>query len=292
MRYTFCWVLGLLLLGFASCNDEPATTLPSLRFGNESVYTQANDTVSEGQLLKFHLIAEAVDAKISNIVAVIKNGDSTKTMADFGVWKTNIDTVLSFYKGSFDAEDWVFTIMDQNRNFATAQMHVLRNPVSSFGEIITYPSITLSYQQNNGPHFFDCESGTSFTLETGANKQGLIDVVVYYYLDNGKPSPTFSSPGDQDASYWYPAIKSWATLNYTKYDYVSKVSVAQYDAAENDSLLIKAYDDVWGRRKYKYCLAGTVFPFKTNQGKIGLVKIIRSDLNETGTLEFSMKVQK
>jgi hypothetical protein len=280
------------MAAMVGCSDEASTTLPTIRFGAENEYTQPNDTVSEGQQVKFHIIAEAFEANVTNIVVVLKSGDSSKTKADFGVWKSKIDTVLSFYKGGFDQEDWVFTIMDQNRNFASAQMHVVRNPVSSFGQIVTYPSITLGYQQNNGPHFFDTQSGASFTTESAAANQNLIDVVVYYYLDNGKPSPTFSSPGDQDASYWYPAIKAWSTLNYTKYDYVSKVTVPQFDAATNDSLLIKAYDDVWGRRKYKYCLAGTVFPFKTSGGKIGLVKIIRSDLNETGTLEFSMKVQK
>ncbi len=285
----FAWVTMFLAV---ACSDEKQTVPPTLAFGTESIYVHNNDTVGEGKQLKFHIIAEGFDAKVTNIVAVLKSGDSIKTMADFGVWKDKLDTVLVFYKGGLSEEEWQLTIMDQNRNFASASLRVVKDPVSSFGEIVSYDKITLGYQGNSGAHFFDTETGETFTSSSGAANQAVIDVVVYYYLDSGKPSPTFSSPGDQDAATWYPEIKQWNTLNYTKYDYVSKVGVDAFDAAQNDSLLIKAYDDVWGRRKYKYCLAGTVFPFKTINGKIGLVKILRSDLNETGTIDFAIKVQK
>jgi hypothetical protein len=151
----------------------------------------------------------------------------------------------------------------------------------------------MGYQGNSTyGHFLKMDDGTVYSTPDATANQSKVDLLIYYFTDGTGPSPTFSSPGDQDAPDYYPEINSWPTKNYTKYDYVTKITEAQFDAADNDSLLIKAYNEYWGRRKYKYAVAGTIFPFKTISGKIGLIKVLQADTQANGKITFAIKVQK
>lgn len=88
-------------------------------------------------------------------------------------------------------------------------------------------------------------------------------------------------------------MEQWQTRNYTKYDIRANNGVTQqaFADAHNDSLLIVSYDDVWGKRKYKWAVAGTFIPFMTQQGKKGLIRVIQADEQAAGIIEFEMKIQ-
>ncbi|HAQ65231.1 MAG TPA: hypothetical protein DCR43_05185 [Bacteroidales bacterium] len=291
MRAILFFVI-LLCSGFLiSCSEDDATPLPTLQIATGEGVVTNGDTIGEGTLMFFRLILNGNGTKITNLVATITYNDQKKTMMDFGLWKENLDTIIGFYKSDWQQENWTFTVMTEKRDFASAGLTILKDTISSFGSIVTWPLVTLSFQGINGPHYFDVETGEVLTDAEATVRQSDIDLLVYYYNDAGKPSPTFSSPGDQDALTHYPVIGNWTTLNYTKYDYVSQTTPDAFDKATNDSLLIKQYDDVWGRRKYKYATAGWVFPFKTANGKIGLIKVLRSDVDASGTIDFAVKVQ-
>jgi len=281
----------VLLVIITACSENGEIPEPSVVVGSGGEMVTHGDTIGEGTLMKFRLLLNGNGSHISNLVATITQGDQKRTMMDIGLWKTSLDTVVAFYKGNWETEQWTFTAMTSERTFATASLTIYRDTVSAYDPIVTYPDITLSFQGGTGAHYFDAETGETLTETEAAQRQDEVDFVVYYYVDGSKPSPTFSSPGDEDAATYYPAIKSWNTFNYTKWDYVSQTTVAAFDQAETDSLLIAKYDDVWGRRKYKYAYAGWVFPFRTTNGKIGLVKVIRADNDANGTIQFAVKVQ-
>ncbi|MFH2094881.1 MAG: hypothetical protein ABIJ16_04200, partial [Bacteroidota bacterium] len=153
------------------------------------------------------------------------------------------------------------------------------------------------------PHFFCASGGRTFSSDSAAQNQSLVDVLAYfkYSADNGidLPSPTFSSPGEdingigELYDLFYPELTGWTTRNYTKYDIRSDngVSLTEFNDAHNDSLLIVSYDDVWGKKKYKWAMDGTIIPFQTAAGKKGLIYVIHADTVETGVITFSMKVQ-
>jgi hypothetical protein len=69
------------------------------------------------------------------------------------------------------------------------------------------------------------------------------------------------------------------------------VPAEAYDQCHNDSLLIVAYDDVWGKRKFKWADPGDIIPFLTAKGKKGLLKVLSADHAATGTITFSLKIQ-
>lgn len=278
---------------FFSCKKEKTHIPPTLDLKSGEEFVSDGAIVSEGKALKFGVIVNSGDAKITNIVIKRISGTNTKTLLDKGIYLDKIDTTYTFYKDSCRNEEWVISVMDQNRNSVYSSIHISKSNIISYGEIIYHPSITLGYQNNTVyPHYFDPINGKTYFTKPSESEQNTTDILVYYYTDISTPSPTFSSPAELDAPTYYSELSTWTKKNYTAYDYITKVSIAEFDAATNDSLLIKKYDDLWGRRKYKYAIANTLFPFKTIAGKLGIVKVISADLNDTGKITFALKIQK
>jgi len=89
---------------------------------------------------------------------------------------------------------------------------------------------------------------------------------------------------------------SWSVRNQTMYDYYTSdnnlVTPAQFDLASNDSLLVNAYrpGSVSGQSKFAY--TGKVVPFRSANGKYGLIKVIRTDETASGEMEIAVKIQK
>jgi hypothetical protein len=92
---------------------------------------------------------------------------------------------------------------------------------------------------------------------------------------------------------FYPELTGWTTLNYTKWDISAENGINQekFANAHHDSLLIVSYNDVWGKKKYKWAMPGLFIPFQTSGGKKGIVKVLQADTVETGSIEFAMKIQ-
>ena len=179
-----------------------------------------------------------------------------------------------------------------------------KDPNSQFGGILEFSNIKLGYQDNTQfGHFFLPKLAKVYFGDSAALFQDKVDIAVYfnYREDFGqlKPSPTFSSPGEEISAtgemydLYYPFLKNWNVRNYTKYDIraLNGITSELYNNAHNDSLLIVSYDDVWGKRKYKWAVAGTFIPFQTADGKKGIIRVDNADFSEQGTITFSMKIQ-
>ena len=70
----------------------------------------------------------------------------------------------------------------------------------------------------------------------------------------------------------------------------------EFDNAYNDSLIIANYTSATvGKRKFKSCRPGYVIPFEITagalSGKRGLIKIISINGQDTGFMEFALKIQ-
>jgi hypothetical protein len=174
---------------------------------------------------------------------------------------------------------------------------VYKDPNSSWGGIFEFDRIVMGYQDNAAlGHFLVPSQGKVYFADSAALNQTVIDIVVYYYDDAGTPSPTLSSPGETGGGIlaYYPQLESWTTLRFTKYDISvdgDPIPVATFDGCHNDSALILSYDDVWGKRKFKWADAGKVIPFMTATGKKGLIKVLSADHDPAGKIEFALKIQ-
>lgn len=301
-------VVVLAFLGFVfvfnSCKPEPEPLMPTIELVFDGDVTQDGDTVPIGGALNFRVVVEGLDANITNFTVKKVYDGITKTVMDSGLNSAGFTLNKTFYQSVEDEVVWTFAVQDRNLNKAEVSITIHKDPNSQFGGILEFPSITLGYQQNSLiEHFFLPSVGETYFQDSASLFQDLVDVLVYfnYREDNGVelPSPTFSSPGEETAANtelyteYYPFIVDWTTRNYTKYDIRADngVSSADFDAAHNDSLLIVSYDDVWGKKKYKWANAGIIIPFQTASGKKGIIKVLDADHAETGEITFSMKIQ-
>ena len=295
----FCFIAVLVIAFFtSSCKKDENPTPPSITLKTGSDYTPDLSVVAVGRPLKFGLTVTSGSANITNLVVKKIMPDGTwKVMLDSGLNSTSFIVNEVFYQNVENEARWTFQVMDKNRQFATTAMTIFKDPNSSWGGIFEYPAITLGYQNSTtSGQFLIPSAGRVYFNDTASMNQSLIDIVTYYFVDESLPSPTLSSPGELGGGIteYYPVIANWTNKNYTKWDISvdsNPIPTSVFDACHNDSLLIVSYNDVWGKRKFKWADSGKVIPFMTALGKKGLIKVISADHDAAGTMTVYLKMQ-
>jgi hypothetical protein len=284
-----------------SCTKDDVKIPPTINFKQGGEFTQDSAVVMVGGKLVFGIQARGNGANITNftIKKVMTAGNSV-TVMDTGTNSENLEIDKIFYQGIEDEVEWTFTVMDKNRLSSQISLTVLKDPNSQFGGIYYYPGLKMGFQGNTGcGHFLDPFTGKVYFEDSATLLQSSIHFLVYFFEDNNEPSSTFSSSGEMDnysneALDFYPIIASWQTRNFTLWDISVEddpIPADIFDEAFNDSLLIVSYDEVWGKKKFKWAQPNQVIPFKTANGKLGLVKVVDPGTTETGIIEFDLKIQ-
>ncbi len=292
-------LLLLLIVFFHSCTKESADrSTPFLIFIPGSGYTPDGAVVPLGGTLRFGISASGGGGIITDFRVRRISASGTVTMLDKGMWRElgGFDTTLVYNKNSDPEERWEFFIMTDTRDTAMISLKVLKGSGNAYGNIHYYPSITIGYPANNAyPHFVDLSNGLAYTSSNVGGKESTIDLASFFYYTGGKPSPTLTCPSYTSVVGYYPEISGWPVRNSTTYDYNAvdnnRISVEQFLAAGNDSLLINAYNATQVSGLCKYCYTGKVVPFKTSKSKLGLIYVIRADETEGGSMEIAVKVQ-
>jgi len=289
---------------FFSCRKEEQLYPPVISFKTGSSYTIHGDTVQVGHSLYFGVTARGTSGDITNftIKKQLPNG-TVITMMDTALYAEYMDIDKVFYQNVENSAIWTFTVMDRNRMTAEISLIVYKDPNSTYGGIYYFPLLTLGFQNNNTyGHFLNPTTGIVFKNDSSTQHQQEIDVLCYFKNDDTPPSAVLSSSGEMDnystdAQTFYPQIVNWTTRNYTLWDISldngnnAPLTEADFNAAQNDSLLIVSYHDIWGKKKFKYATAGKIIPFKTAGGKLGLIKVLSADDNDLGKIEFALKIQ-
>lgn len=303
-RGNFCNFLILNIAGImlmVACNKEEEKIPPTINFKTGTEFTADNAIAMVGAKLRFGIQARANSANITNFTVRKFLVDGTSiTVMDTGTNSESLDIEKTFYQSVEDEVEWTFTVMDKNRMSSHISLTVLKDPNSQFGGIFYYPSLKMGFQNNTEyGHFLDPFTGKAYFGDSATLLQNSIHFLVYFFEDNNEPSPTFSSSGEMDNSStealsYYPEISTWQVRNYTLWDISVEddpIPVDAFDEAFNDSLLIVSYDEVWGKKKFKWVQPNQVIPFKTADGKFGLVKVIDPGNSDTGIMEFALKIQ-
>jgi hypothetical protein len=296
------FILLVVMAGFfASCEKDNEPQPPVINFKVGDSYTKHGDTVAVGHALFFGIQARSSESKITNLTVkkLLENG-TIKTVMDTATFDSYLDIDKKYYQNVEDRVTWLFSVMDRNRKTSEISLDVYKDPNSSFGGIHYFPSLKLGYQSNDkSGHFLSPSDGKTYRTDSAYLFAGIIDILCYYKIDDTPPGPALSSPGEMDnfstdAQTFYPTIVTWENRNYTLWDISvddDPVSTEDFNNAQNDSLLIVAYDPVWGRKKFKWATTGKVIPFQTASGKLGLIKVLNHDESEDGEIEISLKIQ-
>lgn len=290
----FALISGIIL---ASCqNTDDENHPPILELGLDMIYTPDSAVLDINDSIVIGIHAEGVSSNLTYLKIEVVTTEGTTLIYDEGLNTRVLDVNKVFYKGLADEEKFVITVMDYNRQTATATITFFKNAGSAFGSIRYFPSVVLGYQSNTTfGHFLDPDSGVVYDEATSLGHEDLVDIIVYYYLSSGSPSPTLVCPAQSDAQITYPAVAAWPVKNATLYDYHTSdyglISEAQFDACNNDSLILLAYNPAYVNQKCKFATAGKIIPFLTASGKKGLIKVISADLSDTGTMTIDIKIQ-
>lgn len=289
----------LFVLAAAGCVPEEPVTTPLVLLRSASEFTADGSVVAPGGSLRFGLSVSGGGGAITNLVVRRISDGVAVTEADKGMYISygGLDTILTYTRGYGQVEQWVFSVMNSYRDTASVSLTVLKGAGSAWGEIDYHPSIRIGLQDNvNLPHFADLHSGMAWDDAGVSGHEAEVDMSAFWYITSGKSSPTLTCPAYSSALTYYPLFGTWSVRNQTMYDYYTSdndlITPAQFDLADNDSLLVNAYrpGSVSGQSKYAY--TGKVVPFRTADGKYGLIKVIYADETAEGEMEIAVKIQK
>lgn len=275
---------------FTSCSKDEDVVPPTISFKQATGYVSANTTAKYGDTLTFGVIAKSNGTDKLVKFQVLANSesivDSTINTDDF---------TFDFYtlKSILDKETWKIVITDIAGNVDSTAVTITAN----FGEILSYNSITLGAQDNTVEKSFLSYSNSTATTYFQAeayNHQADIDMFCFY---ENTPSHvnlmTLASPGSGISGIFTgsTAPENYTTQN-TTYFVKTTLTTAQFDAVQNDAIILASFDPESKFRKAKLLTVGDVYAFKLASGKYGLYKVLAVEGTETGTLQIAVKIQK
>ncbi|MEI6059155.1 MAG: hypothetical protein WCR72_00530 [Bacteroidota bacterium] len=284
---------------FSSCAKEETIKQASLILKTGVAYTADGASIPVGGSIRIGVMASGAGVPLTYIRIDRITGNDTLTQLDRGIFVGNegLDADYTFSKDTSAVELWHILVMNADRDTAVRTITIYKGSGTAYSPINYFSNLKLGFQNNNtSGHFLDVNNGFIFDETSVAGHESEIDLLVYYYVTSGLPSPTFICPGYVSVVGYYPLIGGWPVKNNILYDYYSSdnnlITTGEFDAAQNDSLLVTAYkpDKVSGNCKYGY--TGKVIPFKTQEGKYGLIKVIHADEINDGTMEIAIKIQK
>ncbi|HRY33928.1 MAG TPA: hypothetical protein P5531_13255 [Bacteroidales bacterium] len=281
-----------------SCEKDETDADPFLQLKTGVAYTPPGGSVPLGGVIRIGVLASGGGVPLTYLRIQKISGGDTSLQIDRGLYAENagLDEDFVFSKDTAQTETWLITVMNAGRKETSAGLVIHRGSGSAWGPVNHYQGIVLGLQSNTvSPHYLDARKGLAYTNTTVAGHEAEIDIVGYFYFTSGKPSPTLTCPAYPAAGGYYPQIASWTSKRMTLYDYYSTdndlVSAAAFDAAVSDSLLVNAYNPRLVSGNCKFCYTGKVIPFKTQDNKYGLIKVVHAGENESGTIEIEIKVQ-
>ncbi len=301
IRLCIAMALISLLLNISCDEKETHQIPPTISIKTTDGFTKDNDTIAIGSPIIIGIQARGNDANLTNLVIRKTYPDETYTVVlDTGIYTMSLDIQKKFYQNIEEEVRWTIIVMDKNRLSSEKSLTIFKDPNSQFGGIQYYETIIMGYQENSEyGQFLDLAEGKVYFEDSAQLFQEKIELITYFIEDDNQPSPVFSSPGEYDnfstdASEFYTSIANWNIRKYTTWDISvddEPINALDFDNCHNDSTIIVNYDEVWGKKKFKWASTGMIIPFQTQAGKKGLLKVIRADETETGSIEFAIKMQ-
>jgi hypothetical protein len=278
-------------LFFSSCNkEEDQPVPPTIAFNQQDGNITANTTAAFGDTLRFGIILQGNGT--DNIVKfeVKANGlsvvDSTINTQSF---------TFDFYttKSIADQDIWSFTATDIAGNKKEETITITGN----FGQINAYTTILVGAQDNVATESFLSFSdnlATKYFQAQAFLNQEKIDIFCFFENTVAHPNMmSMGSPGSNITGIFTGASSpdNYTTKNLTRF-YKTTLTAAEFDAVQNDAVILNAFNTDEARKKASVLAAGEVYAIQISSGLTGLIKVIAVDGEATGTLEIAVKIQK
>jgi len=284
----FALLSGFFLSSCAKDEDEPVP--PTIAFNQQTGFITGNTTAAFGDTLWFGIILQGngTDNIVKFEVKVNEQAmlDSTINTQSF---------VFNFYsiKGISDNDIWAFTATDIAGNKKEESITI----TGVFGAIDSYVTILMGAQDNVATESFLSFSNNAATRYFQAQaflNQDAIDLFCFYEnTATHQNLMSMGSPGSGITGVFSGATApdNYTVKNLTRF-FKTELTSAQFDAIQNDAVILDSYNADESRKKASNLIAGEVYAIQIQSGKFGLIKVIAVDGTETGTLEIAVKIQK
>jgi hypothetical protein len=278
------YLLIVFAIGFTSCSEDDPKKDPTIEFITDSGYTYENTSMEQDDTIYVGINAEF-------------NGDDKITLFEIKANNTvlhsettdefELERTISISKSNVPTEEWTFEVTDAGGRSASVSIIL----TLEYGEIITNNSVVLGAQDNPSlGSFYSTQTNEIYLQGDAFNNQSIIDILYYY---DATDLSVIASPGAQNIDDYFTGtsgIDNWTTLNETRYT-KTDITVVEFDAISDDSIILNAFDADDSNRKAKNLAVGDVYAFRTENGKKGLFKVIAIDGEAAGTVEIAIKVQ-
>ncbi|MFN8259068.1 MAG: hypothetical protein U0W24_25490 [Bacteroidales bacterium] len=273
-------------LVFQACTKIETRPNPTMAFSTDTdtILTSGKDSLSAGDTVQVGLNCTWNGTDELRTLSIYLNNQYVNTYAvPSNVITTGI-IYLKIIKTNLSSDSWVFELTDANGQRGYLSLYI---PKSTKGNSIKKISnIILGAQSNAGiGNFFSVINSTVYSLQNATNNQEDMDLLLGYNSTDKAylASPAADLTGDYDLS-------AWTVKNNTLFCPTTR-SVAEFDMIETDLPIISSFYEDQATDKIVSLTAGTVYSFKTADGKLGLIKIISVPSSNTGTSNFEIKIQ-
>ncbi len=288
---TLCGLVLFTGLIFSSCTkDEDEPVPPTVAFNQQTGYISENTTAAFGDTLWFGIILQGNGT--DNIVKFeMKANDQVLLDSTINTQRFTINVLTT--KGINSEDIWKFTATDIAGNKKEETITI----TGAFGQINSYTTILMGAQDNAATESFlsfsDNQATRYFQAQAFEN-QDKIDL--FCFFENTPTHPNMMSLGSPGSNITgiFTGVTSpdnYTTKNLTRF-YKTTLTSAQFDAVQNDAILLDSYNAAESRKKASVLAVGEVYAILTDSGLNGLIKVIAVSGEEAGTLEIAVKIQK
>jgi hypothetical protein len=286
-------VLFSATLLISSCTTDNTTTdlPPTIGFLAESDYLTGDATLTVNTPFSIKVVAQENATSGTNL-------ESMKITRVFNLssWDTTLTfnestyTLLSSFiaRSTAGVEKIEFKVTDKDGQSATKSLQITTElgttPINTFAM-----KILGSYQSATGSSFASID-GSVYTLPEAFANQAKVDFLYWY---GASTQATIGAPDDPKANEVYTGVNglpNWTTKNATRF-VETTVTVAEFDAITDGNVLATLAAGATTLSHMGSLAVNTVFAFKTQSGKYGLIKVDAIVTGASGDITIDVKVQ-
>ena len=278
-----------------SCNkEEEVLAKPTITLKSDAGYVYADKELAPGDSILIGATLVSNDSKLKSVSLTVSYDGAvaatieTKTLTE----KTGSYDYAGSLRTKEGTEKYTLTLTDNNGEIETKSFTItVKNPIVPGGLINKYTATLLGGQNNaNVGSYYATTTNAVFKQNTAAANSAIIDIIYYYGSSN---KATLVSPNDATVNGGSGNLSLATVLtkqNKTEFA-PSGLTAAQFDAI-NDDKEITAIIPTSPQTLSKDLAVGSVILFKTEAGKLGLIKVSALTVNADGQITIDVKVQK
>ena len=283
--------LSMLLLTAWACEKTEDNIPPTITLLAEQGYVHSDTVLASGDDIRLKVQMQKGDLNITNFLIDVYT-DTVSRYFDTGMNTEYIIWEGLFIKTPAAVEDWKFLVYDREGNATATSITITLDTSSQYTPLISYSPIDFGAQDNqdHGGCFSITDSSMYFHFDVAVDTelQSKIDMLSFYD-DIDKAAITSSGANIEDGI--FPVNPAdWTNKNTTRY-FKTSLSVDDFNAAENDSIILANYDEGEAKRKAKKLGVDNIYTFRTENGLMGIFKVNAVDSGTDGKINISLKTQ-